>query len=208
MYYFLTSTPAAGEWSASRPDRFTPGERAPVQLDRRLGGPQSRSGRRGIEEILDPNRTRTPAPQLSSPQPVDIQTTLPLLSSALETVSSSLKIQVRDSRPTFLSAQITDYGRCPVKTRDKSYQHARFSEEVNWGNTDTANVQIDGEKILEFYRKAFLPLPLAVLRSSPASVLSNRLWNAVRTSPLLRGNSVKLSARHDRSVLHAGRILG
>jgi hypothetical protein len=30
-------------------------------LDRRLGGPQSRSGRRGEEEIFDPTRTRAPA---------------------------------------------------------------------------------------------------------------------------------------------------
>jgi hypothetical protein len=29
MYIFLTSALAGGEWSASRPCRFTPGERAP-----------------------------------------------------------------------------------------------------------------------------------------------------------------------------------
>jgi hypothetical protein len=32
------------------------------QLHRRLGGPQSRSGRYGEEEILDPTGTRSPAP--------------------------------------------------------------------------------------------------------------------------------------------------
>jgi hypothetical protein len=48
-----TSALAGGEWSASCPGRFTPGER-----DRRLGGPQSRSGRRGDVKILDPTRTR------------------------------------------------------------------------------------------------------------------------------------------------------
>jgi hypothetical protein len=32
-----------------------------------MGGPQSWSGQRGEEKILDPTRTRTPTPQLSSP---------------------------------------------------------------------------------------------------------------------------------------------
>jgi hypothetical protein len=36
-------------------------------LDRRLGGPQSQSGRRGEEGILDPTGTRTPTSQSSSP---------------------------------------------------------------------------------------------------------------------------------------------
>jgi hypothetical protein len=38
----LTSAPDGGEWSTSHPDRFIPRERA---LERRMGGPQSRSGR-------------------------------------------------------------------------------------------------------------------------------------------------------------------
>jgi hypothetical protein len=36
-------------------------------LDRRLGGPQNRSGRRGEQTILDPTGTRTPTPRSSSP---------------------------------------------------------------------------------------------------------------------------------------------
>jgi hypothetical protein len=40
IHVFLTSVLAGGEWSASRPYRFTP----EYPLDRRLGGPQSRSG--------------------------------------------------------------------------------------------------------------------------------------------------------------------
>jgi hypothetical protein len=36
-------------------------------LDRRLGGPQSRSGRRGKDKVFDSNRTRTPTPPSSSP---------------------------------------------------------------------------------------------------------------------------------------------
>jgi hypothetical protein len=51
-HIFLTSALVGGEWSASRPGRFTLG----YPLDRRLGGPQSRSGRRGEEKILDPTR--------------------------------------------------------------------------------------------------------------------------------------------------------
>jgi hypothetical protein len=55
IHIFLTSAVVGGEWSASPPGRFTLG-------DRRLGGPQSRSGRRGEEKILDPTGTRTPTP--------------------------------------------------------------------------------------------------------------------------------------------------
>jgi hypothetical protein len=63
---FLTSA-LVGEWSASRPGRFTLGEkRRWYPLDRRLGEPQSRSGRRGEEKILDPTGTRTPTPRSSS----------------------------------------------------------------------------------------------------------------------------------------------
>jgi hypothetical protein len=67
IYIFLTSALAGDEWSASRPGRFIPGVRAPgIQMDRRLGGPESRSGRRE-EKILDPTGTRTPTPRSSSP---------------------------------------------------------------------------------------------------------------------------------------------
>jgi hypothetical protein len=48
--FFLTSALVGGRWSASRPGRFTPG----YPFDRRLGGPQSRSGRRGKEKAFDP----------------------------------------------------------------------------------------------------------------------------------------------------------
>jgi hypothetical protein len=45
---FLTSALVGGEWSASRPSRFTPMEIAPLcTLYMRLGGPQSQSGRYG-----------------------------------------------------------------------------------------------------------------------------------------------------------------
>jgi hypothetical protein len=47
-YPFLTSALDGGEWSASRPGRaLPPGKEPRYPLDRRLGGPQSRSGCRG-----------------------------------------------------------------------------------------------------------------------------------------------------------------
>jgi hypothetical protein len=45
-------------------------------LDRRLGGPQNRSGRRGREKNRAHNGTRTPTPRPSNPQPVAIPTAL------------------------------------------------------------------------------------------------------------------------------------
>jgi hypothetical protein len=64
---FETSALTRGEWSASRPGRYTSGERSQYPLDKRLGGPQSRCGRREEEKILGPTRTQTPTPRSSSP---------------------------------------------------------------------------------------------------------------------------------------------
>jgi hypothetical protein len=55
---FLTFALVGGEWSASRPCRFTPGERAPgTHFIGRLGGPQSQSERHGEVKILDSIKT-------------------------------------------------------------------------------------------------------------------------------------------------------
>jgi hypothetical protein len=63
-YKFLTSSVDG----VHAPAALTPGkEPLRYSLDRRLGGPQSRSRRRGEEKILDPTRTRTPAPRSFSP---------------------------------------------------------------------------------------------------------------------------------------------
>jgi hypothetical protein len=79
-HLFLTLALVGGEWSASRPGCFTPGERAPLYpLDRRLGGPQSWSGRHEVK-ILAPTRTRNPTPWSSSPYPIAILTALSRLS--------------------------------------------------------------------------------------------------------------------------------
>jgi hypothetical protein len=53
-----------------------PGKNRQYPLDRRLGGPQSQSGRRGEEKILDPTATPNSTPTSSSPQPVAIPTAL------------------------------------------------------------------------------------------------------------------------------------
>jgi hypothetical protein len=51
LHAFLTSALEGGEWSASRPSSLTPRERdRQYPLDRRLGGPQSRSGHGGEEK--------------------------------------------------------------------------------------------------------------------------------------------------------------
>jgi hypothetical protein len=64
---FLTSALDGGEWSASGPGHFTPGEtpQVPTGLDRRVGGPQSRSGAMEKRKFLAPTGNRTPAVQLS-----------------------------------------------------------------------------------------------------------------------------------------------
>jgi hypothetical protein len=54
-----------GEWSASRPGRFTSGEELPVGLDGRLGGSQSRSVR-GCEEKKIPIRAGNRIPVFQS----------------------------------------------------------------------------------------------------------------------------------------------
>jgi hypothetical protein len=57
---FLISA-LGGEWSASRPGRFTPSKRAPrYTLDWRLGGLQSRSGRCGVKKNVLSLRVSNP----------------------------------------------------------------------------------------------------------------------------------------------------
>jgi hypothetical protein len=66
IHIFLTSALVGGEWSTSRPGRFTPGERA--SGTHWIGGwVDLRAGLDDVEKILDPTGTRTPTPQSSSP---------------------------------------------------------------------------------------------------------------------------------------------
>jgi hypothetical protein len=55
IYVFLTSALAGGEWSASRLAAVPPRKESPYPLDRRLYGPQHRSGRRGEDSNSDPS---------------------------------------------------------------------------------------------------------------------------------------------------------
>jgi hypothetical protein len=68
MHIFLTSALAGGEWSASRPGRFTPGERGPGTHC--IGGwVDPRAGLDDVEKreiVLDPIGTQTPTPRSSS----------------------------------------------------------------------------------------------------------------------------------------------
>jgi hypothetical protein len=64
IHILLTSALVGSECSASRPCRFTPRGKSPrYPLDGRLGGTQSRSGRRGEEKILDSTETWNPTPR-------------------------------------------------------------------------------------------------------------------------------------------------
>jgi hypothetical protein len=67
IHIFLTSALVGGEWSASLRCRFTPGKEPPYQFYRRLGGPQSRSGRYGEVKIFYPTGTLTPSPLVVQP---------------------------------------------------------------------------------------------------------------------------------------------
>jgi hypothetical protein len=60
------STLNGGEWSASRPSSFIPGEKPQYSLDRRLGGPQ-----RLFERCEEKNLTHT-AVQIPAIQPAHI----------------------------------------------------------------------------------------------------------------------------------------
>jgi hypothetical protein len=65
IHIFLTSTPAGGEWPASRPGHFTPGESAPGT--HWIGGWVDPRAGLDVEKIPDPTGTRTPTRRSSSP---------------------------------------------------------------------------------------------------------------------------------------------
>jgi hypothetical protein len=66
IHIFLTSALARGEWSASRPGRFTPGGRA--SGTHWIGGwVDPRAVLDDMEKILDLTGTRTPTPSVVQP---------------------------------------------------------------------------------------------------------------------------------------------
>jgi hypothetical protein len=85
IHVFLTSVLVGGEWSASRPCRFTPGER--VRGTHCIGGwVDPRASLDDVEKILDPTRTRNSDPSIV--QPVAIPTALSrLLSWVVEEIN-------------------------------------------------------------------------------------------------------------------------
>jgi hypothetical protein len=66
IHIYLTSALVGGEWSASRPGRFTLGERDPIVHF--IGGwVGNGDGLDDVEKILDSTGTQTPTPWSSSP---------------------------------------------------------------------------------------------------------------------------------------------
>jgi hypothetical protein len=78
------------------PAALSPGKSPRYPFYRRLGGPQSRSGRYGEVKIFYPTGTRTPAPphRASSPKPVAIPTELSRLP---EWVSNHVEVRTSSS---------------------------------------------------------------------------------------------------------------
>jgi hypothetical protein len=70
----LGTTSLSGQLHVSA--ALPPGKLSWYWLDRRLDGPQNRSGHCGEKKILDPTGSRTPTPLSSSSQPVAISTAL------------------------------------------------------------------------------------------------------------------------------------
>jgi hypothetical protein len=66
IHIFLTSALAGGEWSASRPGRFNPGERA-LSANWIGGWVGPRAGLDDVEKILDPYRDSNSDPEVVRP---------------------------------------------------------------------------------------------------------------------------------------------
>lgn len=61
LHPFITSAQDGCEWMTSpRPGRFVPRNDTPYPLNKKLGGPQRRSGRFGGEKNSFPDGTATP----------------------------------------------------------------------------------------------------------------------------------------------------
>jgi hypothetical protein len=79
-------------------------------LDRRLGGPQSRSGRHGEEKNLGPTGTRSPTPSSSRLYPVAIPTELSRLCRGEEVVKISCGSVQSAHQEGELSRLVLDHG--------------------------------------------------------------------------------------------------
>jgi hypothetical protein len=107
----------------------TPAPLPRYPLDRRLGGPQSRSGRRGEGKILDPTGTRTPTLRSSSPQPVAIPTELSRLQ-YLRDILALFLVSWGGVRLSPLGTSVTNWPIVPAPDDRWSIWRSRWNE--NW----------------------------------------------------------------------------
>jgi hypothetical protein len=117
------------------PRPLYPREKSPwYPLDRRLGEHQSRSGRRGEENILEPTGTRTPAPRSSSQ----------LLVLGLEVFRKITKISV--IRPSL--------------DQERKLEHPKHEKALIFQERRSAEATIFPQTILHIIRRSSTPLQM------------------------------------------------
>jgi hypothetical protein len=100
--HYFTSALDGGEWSLSRPGHFTPSER--YLLDTRLGRPQSRSGRGGVEKNSQPLEGLEPP--IIQPVAQSYTTELLLFIPCIVTPSTDFRKRTSASRISLLRSHI------------------------------------------------------------------------------------------------------
>jgi hypothetical protein len=137
-------------WSASCPSRFTPWGNSPrYPLDRRLGGPQSWSGRCG-EKSLAPARNRTRA----------VQHVLCRYSGSWSKLTVPLKIRVHN-----ISVSVSDTTKLHLFHPAYRYIAEGFRSGNSWHQTSETS-------ILQFFRVVQFPYCTSLYRGI-AMILSN-----------------------------------
>jgi hypothetical protein len=91
-------------------------------MDRRLGGPQSRSARYGEGKILDPTGARTPVPRSSNPELIAIPTALSRLCN--RTIFDLIYLVC------IISELRKDYSAIQTLTPKKIFQIATVTEQI------------------------------------------------------------------------------
>jgi hypothetical protein len=141
-HVFLTSALVGGEWSASRPCLFTPQGRIPrYLLDRKLGGPQSRSGQRGEMKIVDTTGTRTPTSRSSNP--VQILTYLSVIEKLKLCCYMSLGPLVKRSS----YVELTVFSQGFVLTEPKLEGHIQNHEKLSHGFCSVVWMMVNGKML-------------------------------------------------------------
>jgi hypothetical protein len=112
---------------------FTPRSPYPLRksirypLDKRLGGPQGRSGRRGEEKIIDSTGLRTPARRSSSPLLVAIPTALSRRLTQYQRAKLILNTLCRQNTALLNSCSIHTL---PLRCKVLSFHEYRKREEI------------------------------------------------------------------------------